>query len=280
VTYGSQDLSDITTEWRSCADLKMYCDQHEVLNTWCCSTCNEVPSTSPSVAPSKAPSPGPVSSIPTVDPTIGGESCPSWQLSNAHENCHATCGRSANYPYCVEGFWPNTSFEFQTEIMPRVNTYGCSTYASNDWDGNPSIYDDPTTGSRTCNWEAALNPDSRCHISDPNRSDLRICCCTHVNQTATERPQSRKIATDSSDSIMEEWWIWVVIGAAVCCWCCLCAFIIFACSKEEEKTFTKGHDDGLEYGGDFIMGVDEDSGPASGDVEFQTMNNTGTRSIY
>jgi len=87
-----------------------------------------------------------------------------------------------------------------------------------------------------------------------------------VNQTATERPQSRKIATDSSDSIMEEWWIWVVIGAAVCCWCCLCAFIIFACSKEEEKTFTKGHDDGLEYGGEFIMGVDEDSGPASGDV--------------
>ena len=106
-------------------------------------------------------------------------------------------------------------------------------------------------------------------IEDPNRPDLRICCCTHVNQTVTERPQSRKIATDSSDSIMEEWWIWVVIGAAVCCWCCLCAFIIFACSKEEEKTFTKGHDDGLEYGGDLIMGVDEDSGPASGDVVTQ-----------
>jgi len=98
-----------------------------------------------------------------------------------------------------------------------------------------------------------------------------------VNQTATERPQSRKIATDSSDSIMEEWWIWVVLGAAICCCCCLCALIIFlVCSKEEEKTFTQGHDDGLEYGG-FDLGVDEDDGP--GGVEFQPMT-TGTRSIY
>jgi len=255
VTYGSAELSDITTEWSSCADLEMYCDRYDILNTWCCSTCNEVPSSSP-----------------TVTAPIG---CPSWQLSNAHEDCHATCGRSADYPYCVEDFWPTTSYEFQTEVITRVDTYGCSTYASNDWDGNPSIYDDPTTGSRTCNWDATLNPDSRCHISDPNRSDLRICCCTHLNQTATERPESRKIETDSSDSTMD-WWIWIAIGAASCCCCCICAFIIFlVCSGEKEKTFTKGHDDGVEYGG-FDLGVEEDE---VGGVEFSPMANN-TRSIF
>lgn len=47
------------------------------------------------------------------------------------------------------------------------------------------------------------------------------------------------------------------------------------CSGEKEKTFTKGHDDGVEYGG-FDLGVEEDE--VSG-VEFSPMANT-TRSIF